>query len=252
MAIKTTAAVITAIFILICSLSCRKSLTGGKMPTAGIALTFDDNYVDDWYKYLNFFDSFHVKVTFYISQYHKLTEDQKMKLMTLKSHGHEIAYHSLNHPDFVKYLQQHSMGQLEEEEITKGLKMMQADGINPLTFAYPYGSHNEVLDNCILRTFKSVRYLNGTKDYAKSFVKNTSNSELYAIGIDASSGKSDNQLIEFEHLAQQNDDCVVFVGHHINRKEFVMGVSDDRIRLLVQKAIEMNLIFYTVSEISKP
>src|SRR5436305_12464945 len=104
MAIKTSAAaVFTALLILVCTSSCRKSLTGGKMPTAGIALTFDDNYIDDWYRYLNFFDSFHVKVTFYISHYHRLTKDQKMKLMMLKSHGHEIAYHSLHYPDFVKY-----------------------------------------------------------------------------------------------------------------------------------------------------
>ena len=135
------------------------------MPKPGIALTFDDNYIDDWYRNINFFDSFHVKVTFYISYYHKLNRDQKNKLMTLMNHGHEIAYHSVHHPDFVKYLQQNTMGKLEEEEINKGLKMMNKDGFFPTDFAYPYGSHNEVLDNCLQRRFKSVRYLNGTKDW---------------------------------------------------------------------------------------
>ena len=225
---------------------------GGCMPKPGVALTFDDNYIDDWYRNLDFFDSFHVKVTFYVSYYHKLSKDQKTKLMTLMNHGHEIAFHSVHHPDFVKYLQHNSMGKLEEEEITKGLVMMNKDGFYPTTFAYPYGSHNEVLDNCLQRRFKSVRYLNGTKDYARSFAKNTGNSELYGMGIDENSGKTTEELIGFMRLTKLNNDCIVFVGHHINRKEFKMGVSMDRLRSLVMAARQLNLRFYTVSEISKP
>ena len=222
------------------------------MPKPGIALTFDDNYIDDWYRNINFFDSFQVKVTFYVSHYHKLNKEQKEKLRTLMNHGHEIAYHSLHHPDFVKYLQHDCMGKLEEEEIVKGLKMMNQDGFYPTNFAYPYGSHNEVLDNCLQRRFNSVRYLNGTKDYAKSFTKNTKNNKLFGMGIDENSGKTTDQLIGFMRLAKLNNDCIVFVGHHINRKEFKMGVTMERLRSMVMAARELNLQFYTVSEISNP
>jgi peptidoglycan/xylan/chitin deacetylase (PgdA/CDA1 family) len=252
MSTRTAALAFSGLLFILLTSSCRKSIVGGCMPKPGIALTFDDNYIDDWYRNINFFDSFHVKVTFYISYYHKLNRDQKNKLMTLMNHGHEIAYHSVHHPDFVKYLQQNTMGKLEEEEINKGLKMMNKDGFFPTDFAYPYGSHNEVLDNCLQRRFKSVRYLNGTKDYARSFAKNTGNSELYGMGIDENSGKTTDQLIGLMRLAKLNNDCIVFVGHHINRKEFKMGVPMNKLRSLVMAARQLNLQFYTVSEISNP
>jgi peptidoglycan/xylan/chitin deacetylase (PgdA/CDA1 family) len=221
------------------------------MSKAGLAITFDDNYIDDWYKCLKFFDTAHVKVTFYISGYDKLTDEQKIKLHVLQDHGNEIAYHSLNHPDFVKYMNSNSMGRLEHEEIIKGLEMMKKDGFHPTTFAYPFGSHNEVLDNCLLRRFKSIRFLNGTANYAKSYTTSSDNTELYAIGLDISSGKSTQELVQLVNMAKENNNCLVLVGHHIGRKDLQMQVPLSRLKAIVKAAKESGMEFYTASEISR-
>jgi peptidoglycan-N-acetylglucosamine deacetylase len=126
---KTIAPV--SLLILLFFFGCTKYDKPGYMPRPGVALTFDDCYVDEWYDFLPVFDSFHVKATFYISNYQNLTQDQKDKLKILKNHGNEIAYHTLTHPDMVKYLRKNSMERLEGEEILRGLVLMNADGFYP-------------------------------------------------------------------------------------------------------------------------
>ncbi|GAC1416515.1 MAG: hypothetical protein NVS1B13_00420 [Flavisolibacter sp.] len=220
------------------------------MPQPGIALTFDDSYIDEWYKYSPLFKAYGVKATFYISNYNLLNQEQKAKLHFLQSNGHEIAYHSLHHPDFVKYLIKNRLGKLEEEEILKGLLLMNKDGFYPKCFALPYGSHNQQIDNMLLRNFKSIRFLNGTKNYSKSFTVNNSNKELYALGIDLSSDKSDALIENLISLTKTNNNCLVLVGHHIENQKTRMQVPYGRLVSILTKAKELNLKFYTVSEIS--
>lgn len=231
--------------------SCTKYEKVGHVPKPGIAITFDDSYINEWYKCIPLFDSFDVKVTFYISSFNRLSQEQKLKLHKLQEHGHEIAYHSVNHYDLVKYLQKNKMKKLEEEEISAGLCSMKDEGFYPTTFAYPYGSHNEILDNCLLRKFTSVRALNGSKDYSKSFTATSDNSVLYGMGIDVSSGKSTSELINFITLAKQNNNCLILVGHHIDRADIDMEVPYDRLRRIITSAKSLGMEFYTVSEISR-
>jgi peptidoglycan/xylan/chitin deacetylase (PgdA/CDA1 family) len=221
------------------------------MPQPGIALTFDDNYIDDWYQCLPLFDSFGVKATFYISNYKYIPYEQKQKLRVMADHGHEIAYHSTNHIDFARTLHSETMAKLVKDEIEDGMEMMKKDGFYPTTFAYPYGSHTDALDKCLLRKFKSLRALNGSKNYAKSFVPNTDNSMLYAIGLDKSSKKTNEELINLVRLAKENNTCVVFVGHHIAKPDDPMHVPYLRLKKIIKTAKELGLTFYTAAEISR-
>ena len=107
------------------------------MRNPGIALTFDDNYIDNWYNYLPLLDSFGAKVTFYISRYHRLTPAQKNKLSIIQSKGHEIAFHTTHHLHMCQYLQFMTMDDLEQHEIYEDLNRMRNDGFYPKTFAYP-------------------------------------------------------------------------------------------------------------------
>ena len=116
----------------------------------GIALTFDDNYIDNWYPNLDLFDSLGVKATFYISNYNKLTVAQKNKLREIRDHGHEIAFHSTNHVNFLKCADSSGVEKMIRVEISHGLRLMNNDGFYPTTFAYPYGKHNDMLDKLLL------------------------------------------------------------------------------------------------------
>ena len=144
---------ITIILFVIFSCNKKDVTSGGNTPGA-IALTLDDYSIDNWYSYINVLDSLGVKATFYISNYKVLTGKQKDKLHDIQKRGHEIAFHSTNHVNFVKYADSAGWNKLIKKEIADGLRMMNNDGFYPTTFAYPYGQHNDKLDKLLLKHFK--------------------------------------------------------------------------------------------------
>lgn len=223
----------------------------GYMHESGIALTFDDDRIDNWYSYLPFLDSNNIKATFYICKYHLLTQDQKNKLQILKSHGHEIAFHSSNHYNMVEYVvkHHHTIGELMQNEIEYDLKKMERDGFYPVTFAYPYGAHTGELDKLLKRYFKSVRALNGSTDYSKSLAPLDKNDVLYGFGIDKSSKHSDECLNKLLRSAKNNSCCAILVAHDIN-KNSRLSVTLERLQQIAATAKELGLRYYTISEIS--
>jgi peptidoglycan/xylan/chitin deacetylase (PgdA/CDA1 family) len=230
---------------------CKKFEKSGHMAEPGIALTFDDDRVDNWFQYLQLFDSADVKATFYICRYNRFTPDQKNKLRIIQSHGHEIAFHSTNHYNMMDYVYKYRnpMDQMIKCEIEDGLKLMNRDGFYPVTFAYPHGAHNGLFDKMLKRYFRSVRALNGTNDYSKSLAPTEKNDVLYGLGIDKGSGRSDISVLQVLKSASENGNCAIFVGHNINTGGG-LSVSRERLRKIFNYVKELGLKYYRVSEIS--
>ena len=231
-------------------LGCTKKETNGKVDQPGLALTFDDNYVNEWFDILPLLDSFHAKATFYISNYNKFNKEQKVKLKEIQKHGHEIAYHSLNHINMNDYLKNSTMERLMKTEVVDGLSKMRADGFNPVTFAFPYGRHNEVLDQELLKYFKSVRALNGSTNYANSMATGFNNKILYGLGIDESSKRPLNVILQLLENTKTSNACLVLVAHHIQRDDLSMQLPLYKLRKILTTSRDLGLKFYTVSEIS--
>ncbi|WP_460561030.1 polysaccharide deacetylase family protein [Ferruginibacter profundus] len=251
MAKKLVGALCAFVIIIACFSGCKKFEKEGHMQEPGVVLTFDDDRVDNWFEYLPLMDSLGVKATFYICKYNRFTADQKRKLGIIKSHGHEIAFHTTNHynmEDYV-YKSRHSIDDLMRCEVEAGLKLMNQDGFYPTTFAYPYGAHNAVFDKMLMRYFKSVRALNGTQDFSKSVVPTQHNDLLYGLGIDKSSKRSDPDIINLLQSAKNNSACVVFVVHDINTPS-KFSTTLHRLMKIFAFAKENKLRYYTVSEIS--
>lgn len=230
---------------------CTKFEKQGKLNQAGIALTFDDDRVDNWFKYLPYLDSAGVKATFYVCKYNRLSQSQKNKLSVIQSHGHEIAFHSVNHYNMLDYVYRykHTTDELMFNEIECGLKMMNKDGFYPTTFAYPYGAHNGLYDKMLMRYFKSVRALNGSNDFSKSLAPTEKNDLLFGLGIDKSSKRTDEAVLQLIKSASDNNNCAIFVAHDINTTR-KLSVTLDRLKKVIDQTRRMNMKFYTVSEIS--
>ncbi len=230
---------------------CKKFDKPGQLHLPGVALTFDDDRIDNWYKYLPLLDSAGIKATFYISKYNRFTDAQKIKLAALQAHGHEIAFHSTNHYNMEEYVykQKHTMDELMQREVEAGLKLMNKDGFYPVTFAYPYGAHNGLIDSRLMRYFKSVRALNGTQDYTKSVVTTAKNDVLYGLGIDKSSKRSDADISTILQSAKNNNTCAVFVAHDINTVS-KFSTTIERLHTIITFVKNNNLKYYAVAEIS--
>lgn len=230
---------------------CTKMAVTGHLQKSGIAFTFDDYSVDEWYRCLPLFDSFNVKATFFISNYNKLKKREIDKLRALKKRGHEIAFHTTNHFNMIKYLNNEGMDLLIQNEIEAGLSKLNADGFYPTTFAYPYGHHNQALDNTLLKYFKSVRALNGTNNFTKSLATTTNNSILYGLGIDESSKRPMSTIFQLVTNAHDDNNCLVLVSHHTDLPGTKFITTQNTLREIIKKAVSLDMHFYTVSEISR-
>jgi peptidoglycan-N-acetylglucosamine deacetylase len=231
-------------------LGCNKKNTNGQIDTPGVALTFDDNYVEEWNEMLPLLDSFGVRATFYISNFKKFNQEQKTKLREIQNRGHEIAYHTLNHCNMNDYLKNSSMEKLVNSEVMHGLQKMRAEGFNPVTFAYPYGQHNDQLDQELLKYFKSVRALNGSTNYAKSMAVGFNNKIIYGLGIDESSKRPIGTILQLLQNTKTSNACLVLVAHHVQRSELSMQIPLYKLRKIIATARQEGLKFYTISEIS--
>jgi peptidoglycan/xylan/chitin deacetylase (PgdA/CDA1 family) len=233
--------------------SCKKDdVQEGRMPDGMIALSFDDNSVDCWYKYLPLMDSLGIKATYYISGYHKLKPAQKNKLRAIQAHGNEIGYHTTNHADLLKLYSKNSMRYLMDTEIKPDLKLMQNDGFFPENFAYPYGQHDSFLDRQLLVYFKSVRAVCTPKTYKKSLATSSGTGQVfYAPKIDARSKITDEQIENLMNLAHENHSCVFFYAHEINNPNYELQITIDRLRKIASLAQKYNLKFVTTSEVAQ-
>ncbi|HAO46536.1 MAG TPA: polysaccharide deacetylase family protein [Ferruginibacter sp.] len=232
--------------------SCKKFEKAGQLNQAGIALTFDDDRVDNWFEYLDLFDSANAKVTFYICKYNRFTPEQKRKLAIIQNRGHEIAFHGTNHYNMMDYVYRyrHTMDETIKCEVADGLKLMNRDGFYPTSFAYPYGAHNGLFDKMLMRYFKSVRALNGTNDFSMSQASTEKNEVLFGLGIDKSSRRSDVNVADVIRSAYNNNTCAVFVSHDINTSK-KLSVTIERLHKIFAQVKQLGLKYYTISDISK-
>ena len=107
---------------------------------AGVAITFDDDTVDQWYATRSIFQKYNAHATFFVSGFASLDQSEIDKLKILQAEGHEIAYHGYNHVDEVEYIQDNSLNAYMNDEIIRGVNLMKSKGLNPVDFAYPFGS----------------------------------------------------------------------------------------------------------------
>jgi hypothetical protein len=241
------------IVILIAGIAgCKKFSKSGYMTEAGIALTFDDDRIDNWFYNLPLLDSAGVKATFYICKYNRFTAEQKNKLAIIQSHGHEIAFHTTNHYNMEDYVYKynHTVNELLKNEIEDGLKLMNKDGFYPTTFAYPQGARNGYFDKLLMRYFKSVRGLNGSQDFSKSLAPSKKNDLIFGLGIDKSSKRSDEEVLKLIRTASGNMSCAILVAHNINTS-VKLSVTKERLLKIFSLVHTLGLKYYTVSEISE-
>jgi peptidoglycan/xylan/chitin deacetylase (PgdA/CDA1 family) len=129
------------------------------VPRAGFCLTFDDDYIEDWYSISNLFLTNNVTATFFISDLDSLSQYEIHLLKELKAFGHEIGSHGMHHTNAVEYLKNHSLSEYYKYEIQPAINFMDIIGMRPTSFAYPFGRSNDSLDLFLLNYFYILRHV---------------------------------------------------------------------------------------------
>lgn len=233
-------------------MSCMK-IPNGNIRNGKIALTFDDNAVDNWTQYLPLLDSLGIKATFFVCKYHTLNDAQKRGLRLLEEHGNEIGYHTSNHLDLVKEVNKSGCARVYRDELKKDLDLMRADGFDPMNFAFPYGSHNSELDAIFLHYFKTVRAQTNKSNRYKCLTGHGGNGQvLHGADIDEYAGMSDSEVEQYVSLANENNDCAVFTAHDINNPKSLYHVDKARLVKIAELVRAKGMQFVLIRDLNVP
>lgn len=207
----------------------------------GIVLAFDDYAGDNWEDYFDLFDQYNVKVTFFINA----TEPTDFCFRAMER-GHEIAYHTAGHV---------RLTEISEDEVYQQaiapIEVFREKGIELTSFAYPYGSYNEELNELLLQHYNILRgayyyQLAGKHQMRKGFVE--------SLSIDNgnySSEEAYKEQIEYvlEQLGENKGAVVGLYSHAISGGAWC--VTPERLEYLFQRAKEEGIQFYTYKELQE-
>ena len=161
----------------------------------GIALTFDDAYIAQWYAIKDLLQQYSARATFFVSHFLSLSAEQVQQLRELKAAGNEIGFHGVNHIHAVMYLNAgHTITEYLNAEIFPGITAMRNAGLFPTSFAYPYGENNLILNSVLLHHFDYIRdtsYTSGSTQIADlnaCYYSGGNQRSLAGIGIDTNYG----------------------------------------------------------------
>lgn len=125
--------------------------------TYGLALSFDDHDVVGWNTLLPMFALYGARVTFFISHYTRINDEERRLLRNLADAGHAIEYHSTFHLSAESYTAEHGVEAYIAHDILPGLEAMRAAGYNPRVFAYPFSARTAAIDEAVLEHFALAR-----------------------------------------------------------------------------------------------
>jgi hypothetical protein len=144
-------------------------------------------------------------------------------------------------------------------EIIPGVELMKNAGLNPVNFAYPYGSENDALNQKLPEYFVHIRGTDysesGTplKDVNSVFYQYGSNQpHIDGIGIDdVTYNNSIEDIYDGILRAKQEDKILILYGHNpVENNPQLYQTSFDRLEKILTYVSENNLNFYKISEIN--
>ena len=223
--------------------------------TPGIALNFDDDFTDEWMTMMPIFEKYNVKATFNVCpKYHNPVTLNETELKELYIRGNEIASHTFNHPNVVKYIQDFGDQKFIENEIQPSINFFKRLGIPVETFAYPGGIRNSHSDSLLLKYYKRVR--GAPNDYKGNklnapFVLERGNKVLYHFYyFDRISPFTMKKLKQEIIRAKMGHAVLILLGH----KPEIITDTDYSFSLqtldeICSFAAGINMKFYTMSEL---
>lgn len=253
-------------FIFVFSLACCQQKPDNS-EKSGIAISFDDHFINDWYALRPLFQKYNAKVTFFLTCPDTLTPDEIVKIKQLQKDGHEIGFHGTVHGNATEMLKSQGPQKYIETELEPGLRYLARIGIKPTSYAHPGGNHTDQADSILLANgFKILRdvaqaepKLFGISVYHLApgimrwiYYPFGKQQIVDALMIDEGTNISENEIKEALKKARDTNTAIMLFGHqplYEKPKNGEYGFSVAFLETILKEAKAQNLKFYTMSEL---
>ncbi|MBS1122147.1 MAG: Polysaccharide deacetylase [Deltaproteobacteria bacterium] len=124
---------------------------------SGIALAFDDQYIDAWYELRGLLAAHRARVTFFVTRFYSRTDEERAKLAELAAEGHDVEAHSVDHLNALDYVHDHGLDAYLTDEVLPSIQILRDAGYQPTSYAFPFGASDEAIDRAVLEHVERVR-----------------------------------------------------------------------------------------------
>ncbi|MGQ7944943.1 polysaccharide deacetylase family protein [Flavobacterium sp. WC2509] len=219
---------------------------------AGVILSFDDAYINEWFATDRELRKYSWKGTFFVCKINTLSLSEIKKLLKLQKEGNEIGGHGLNHYNANTFLCDHTIDEYLDQEINPMLDLMSFYGLKVTSFAYPYGGRTKSLDTTLLKKFKIIRgRAFCEKDASKQGCYFNKTGTVFSFSVDDTHNHfSIPHLLKLLDYAKKNNKILILNSHNI-----VKNVTGDyqtkkaTLELICQYIERNNMKFYTLSDL---
>lgn len=256
---------IMSIFFILGSIQVHAAATvpnGTYTTGAGICLCFDDDTVGDWYNNAApLLQEYNATATFFLSGFPTYEDQDYQELAAMQSEGDEMACHTVDHTDIIQDLANETMDQYIATEITPAIAAMDARGMHPTDFAYPFGSYNDTTNTALEAYFDHLRIIT-PYDPNQSWVDPTFTMASYrfnnervlgAIELDNIMNITMNEYYGMMDTTKANNSVLILYGHDTiesNASDYITPPS--MLKAILEYAKENHLKFYTMNQLQTP
>ena len=229
-------------------------------PQPGFALTFDDTYVSQWYELKDILASHDVRATFFVTRFNKVSNSDITMLRELEQAGHDIGSHGMNHLNALDFIEDGSAENYVAQEVVPSLDLMRESGLNPVSFAYPFGENTSELDSLILEHVLIIRDVTDVQRKTRTipvheidevFCGENSSGILTGLGIDAVFNVSLDELDSaFARALSRNEVIVLYAHRPVETVELAYDCDVAYLCALFDLAEKHGLRSYTMRELS--
>jgi peptidoglycan/xylan/chitin deacetylase (PgdA/CDA1 family) len=209
---------------------------------AGVLLSMDDDYQDDWEAYFDCFDRHGAKITFFVQgeMCHFCRE--------ARSRGHDIGYHTLRHLNLTKVSEE-----VFRSETLGALSDFRRAGIPLGSFAYPYGLSEPWMHEALspffgLQRGYGVRFQTYRGQAIDRYIASTAIDNILFKEDGAFERALFLMLLTTKFLGK--DHVASFTTHDISDTA-QWGIKPARLEYLLKTIQDFNLKFYLFSDFAK-
>lgn len=221
---------------------------------AGVILSFDDAYVNEWFEADQKLKQYSWKATFCVTKIDSLDDSEIKKLLELQKEGHEIAGHGLHHYNAVKFLAKYGIDEYIRQEINPMLDLMKKDSLNVTSFVYPDGERSAKLDTALLKKFQIVRgRAFGGEIPSKQDCFYKGSRIVFGFDIDNSHVHfSIPYLLKLLDYAKKNNKILILCSHKtVNNVTANYQTKVETLAFICKYMKRNNMKFYTLSDLNK-
>jgi peptidoglycan-N-acetylglucosamine deacetylase len=181
----------------------------------GIALTFDDFYLDNWIGLLPIFQKYQARATFFICTACTDNPLDKSKILQLYNAGNEIGTHSHHHYHIREYLYGHPLSDYYKFELAPSLQFFDSLDIPVTSFAYPYGERTRESDEYLSKYFHKIRGISSLRPSEdNAFILYNNTILIYGAYIDRASPYHLEDFKKAIVIAKEHRAVLVLIGHN--------------------------------------